>query len=70
HRRFIPNKILLLADGEAGQKRISGPMEWLNRLGPINGKATAYLCENNVCRLPASDPAELAAILDQQAIER
>ncbi len=70
HSRFIPNRILLLADGGAGQKQRSGPMEWLNHLDQVDGKATAYLCENHVCRLPASDPAELAAILDQQATKR
>ncbi len=45
-------------------------MEWFNHLNQVEGRATAYLCENQVCRLPVSDPAELAAILDQQATKR
>ncbi len=70
HCRFIPNKILLPVDGRNDQKQPAGPMEWLNRLGQAGGKATAYLCENYVCQLPVNDPAELAAILDQQATKR
>ena len=64
HRRFIPAKILLLADGSTGQKQL---VEWLPFVGdmrPIDGAATAYVCENRVCNLPTSDPSKLAALLD------
>lgn len=70
HSRFIPNRILLLADGQAGQKQPAGPMAWIDQYGQIAGKATAYLCEDYVCRLPITDPVELAAILDQPSKQR
>jgi len=31
---------------------------------PINGHPAAYVCEGFVCRVPVSDPGELAAQLE------
>jgi uncharacterized protein YyaL (SSP411 family) len=64
HERFIPNKVVLLADGGAAQERLAG---WQSVIGSItrrNGKATAYICEDYVCQLPTSDPAIAAELLD------
>jgi hypothetical protein len=30
----------------------------------VNGKATAYVCENYACKLPVTSSAELAELLD------
>ena len=68
HSRFIPNKILLLADGGLDQKQLAEQMEFINQLVQVDGKATAYFCENYVCRLPVTDPAELATTLDSHTI--
>ncbi|MEX2237112.1 MAG: thioredoxin domain-containing protein [Dehalococcoidia bacterium] len=35
----------------------------LEERGPIDGKPTAYVCENYACQQPVTDPAELAAKL-------
>jgi uncharacterized protein YyaL (SSP411 family) len=58
-RLFIPGKIVLLADGGPGQAFLATHNEFLKGLVPINGKATAYICENFVCRLPTNDIANL-----------
>ena len=63
HSRFIPGKILLLADGGAGQKTLSGYMEFVKDVKRLDGQATAYVCEDYVCKRPARDPAELAFLL-------
>jgi uncharacterized protein YyaL (SSP411 family) len=67
HSRFLPNKIILLADGGSGQKTLAEHMEFINSLRRVDGKATAYLCRNCVCRLPITEPAELASALDERA---
>ena len=63
HAHFIPNKIVLLADGGAGQQWLGGRLEFVKTVGPLDGKPAAYVCENFVCQLPTSDVAKLRALL-------
>jgi hypothetical protein len=66
-KRFLPVKIVLLTDGAPGHF-LEQYQPFLADLSQQENKATVYLCENFSCRLPTSDPAELAARLD--AIEK
>jgi len=66
HERFIPNKILLLADGGAGQSFLARGLAFLEGMSRQNGRATAYVCENYACRLPVSDPEGLSRQLDSR----
>ena len=52
---YIPNKILLLADGAEGQKFLASNLEFLREMQPIDAKATAFVCENYACQLPTTD---------------
>lgn len=63
HRLFIPNKIILLADGDAGQKFFAKRVSFMKDVMPSDGRATAFVCENFVCQLPTTNPAELASLL-------
>ena len=54
--RFLPNKVVALADGKAKIPLLEGR-------DPVNGKAAAYVCENMACKKPVTDPAELEALL-------
>ena len=63
HQRFIPGRVLLFADGGEGQRELARRLPSLEGIVPLNGKATAYLCENGACQLPTNDPAELIARL-------
>ncbi|MEI7948549.1 MAG: thioredoxin domain-containing protein, partial [bacterium] len=58
-RLFVPGKIVLLADGGAGQVFLASHVEFMKDLVPVDGKATAYMCEDFVCRLPTHDIAAL-----------
>ena len=56
HRHYLPNRVVLgvgegggLSDLPLGAGRAS-----------VGGVPTAYVCENYACRLPTSDPAQLA----------
>ena len=64
HQRFIPNKILLLADGAQGQKHLAEWLPFIKSMGRKQGRATAYICENYVCKLPTADPKVVATLLD------
>ncbi len=63
YRHFLPNTILLLADGGAGQKYLGEKNEAIRAMSPIDGKPAAYVCENFTCKAPVTDPKALAALL-------
>ncbi len=48
--RFLPNKIVLLADD-----RLTQWLPYAKDMKMVNGKATAYVCVNYACQLPTSD---------------
>ena len=62
--RFVPAKTVLLADNGAGQKWLAGRLEFLGTVGPIQGKAAAYVCENFVCQLPTTDSSTMIRLLE------
>ncbi len=62
-RHFLPNTIVLLADGADGQEYLGQKLEVIGQMSTIKGKAAAYLCENFTCQAPVTDPKELARLL-------
>ena len=63
YREYLPNKIILGADGGEGQTFLGERVAVIKEVSAIDGKATAYVCENYVCKLPTNDPAELRKML-------
>jgi uncharacterized protein YyaL (SSP411 family) len=64
HRHFVPNKVLLLADGGDGQAYLEKTLEALRGMKPVTGNATAYVCENFTCKAPVTDPKALGELLE------
>jgi uncharacterized protein len=64
HGRFIPHKILLVADGGAGQAQLMSLVPFVKGMDRRGGRATIYVCENYTCRLPTNDLAVAARLLD------
>jgi uncharacterized protein YyaL (SSP411 family) len=63
-QRYIPNKILMLADGGQGQRQLARWLPLLANVTRKQGRATAYICENYVCSLPTPDPHVVSRLLD------
>lgn len=63
HSRFIPNKILLLADNGKAQELLASYIPFIETVEMLNGKATAYICENYTCQLPTSSREMVARLL-------
>ncbi len=62
-RLFLPNKVLLWnGDGEGGE-RLGALAPHLSSMLPVDGRPTAYLCEQYACEQPLADPEELKARL-------
>jgi len=65
HKHYIPNKILLLADGSNGQATLAKKNDFIRNLKRIENKSTAYICEDFTCRLPITELKYLADILSK-----
>jgi uncharacterized protein len=60
-RRYVPNHVLAVADARDDRSRAAVAL--LLERPPIDGRPTAYVCERFTCKLPVTDPEELAAQL-------
>jgi hypothetical protein len=67
--RFRPNDIRLAADGGERSRRLATLAPWTAALGPLDGRAAAYVCVDHACRLPVTDPAAFAAALDPPVVD-
>jgi uncharacterized protein YyaL (SSP411 family) len=54
HSRYLPNKVALLVDDESRAALASYNPE-IGEMKPVDGKPSAYVCENFACQLPTSD---------------
>jgi hypothetical protein len=63
-QRYQPNRVLALAAPDDQASVAEVPL--LADRSAVGGKATAYVCEHFVCRLPVTDPDALSAQLDQE----
>lgn len=64
-RAFLPNGVLLYADGGQGQAWLGGRVEFFKEAGLLDGKAAAYACRNFTCQLPVNEPKKLEEILEK-----
>ncbi len=58
--RFIPNKVVLLKNNES---ELEGVAPYTKGQKKINEKATVYVCQNYVCKLPTNDPDRMLSLL-------
>ena len=63
HRHFLPNKVILLADGAEGSAFLEEKLDAVRGMKQLDGKPTAYVCENFTCQAPVNDPTELRRLL-------
>ena len=59
---YSPNKVVLLR-GPEGDGDITGIAEFTKSQASIDGKATAYVCLNYVCKLPTTDVDKMLELL-------
>jgi len=62
---FLPNKVMLLADGAPLPSTLSERLTPLTAMTRVAGKATAYLCEEFTCREPTTEATTLRKMLDK-----
>ncbi len=63
HEGLGSRRVLLAADGGAGQRWLAERASWLAAMKPVDGRATAYVCEQFTCQAPVTTPVELRTLL-------
>ncbi len=64
HSRFLPVKVLMVADEENAAALARHAPE-IAAMRPLEGRATAFVCENFACQLPVTEATQLGRLLDQ-----
>ena len=64
HRRFLPNKILALAEPDADGRTVEPSSAPLSGKRMLSGKTTVYVCENYRCSQPVINAANLEKMLE------
>ena len=68
-RHFLPDMVLLFADGGIAQEFLSERLPFIASMAPKDGFTTAYVCENYKCELPVNDIEQLATLLYRETSE-
>ena len=66
HQKYLPNKVILSADGGPGQAYLGRLIPTIKSMVPLKGRSAAYVCEDYICKLPTSDSKTLARLLEQK----
>ena len=67
-QRFLPDKVLALAEDDAAQKALSGVAPFVASLRKVEDRPTAFVCVGRACDLPVTDPQRLASLLDEGGV--
>ena len=59
HERLDLRRVVLAADQSEGQRWLAVRRAYLAEMNPLEGQATAYVCENFTCLAPVNSPEEL-----------
>lgn len=60
HSHYLPNKVLMLADGKSGQDFLAQYVPFIGTIRMVDGVSTAFVCENYTCQMPTSSPQVLS----------
>ncbi|MCH8110044.1 MAG: thioredoxin domain-containing protein, partial [Chloroflexi bacterium] len=63
YRNYLPNRVFL---GQGSDEGSLVGLPLLEDRGQINGRPTAYVCQNFICQLPVNEPSELAKQLAEE----
>ena len=67
---YIPNKVVIYADGDEGQKYLSEHQEYLQAINVEKGEHAVHLCDDYTCQSPAINLPSLRKILTETMDKR
>ncbi|MFX1294717.1 MAG: thioredoxin domain-containing protein [Promethearchaeota archaeon] len=67
-KQYIPNKIVILNPSEQKSHEILQIASFIQNKSVIDGKTTAYICNNNVCKNPVTTVKDMLEYLEVKSI--
>ena len=69
HGTFLPNSVVLLHEPDKADSTFYNIVPFIKNHIAIKGKATAYVCENYVCKEPVNDIAKFENLIARRAVK-
>jgi len=63
HLRHLPRRVLIVLDPVIQDSFLRSHRQSLGYFTQVDGRVTAYLCDNSACSLPVTDVAALDKLL-------
>ena len=63
HERLGPGRVVVAVTDDADRAWWAARAPGMAAMRPMDGKATAFVCEAGACQAPVTDPAALRALL-------
>jgi len=63
NRRFVPNKIVLLADSAESRQALSAAIPAIAAMERVDGRASAYVCRDYTCQMPVNTAESLDELI-------
>ena len=67
HSRHLSRRVLIVLDPYKQDSFLRSRRQSLDSFVPVDGRATAYVCDNFTCSLPITDVAALDKLLSESA---
>lgn len=69
-KHFLGNALILHACADANEAGLGKKFAQISRMGAVDGKAAAYVCENFTCKAPITESKELDELLKARGRSR
>jgi len=69
-RVYLPCGVQLTIEPGETQEALASRLPWLGAMSMVNGRATAYVCQDFTCQAPVTDPSALRALIADAAAPR
>ncbi|MGB7723636.1 MAG: thioredoxin domain-containing protein, partial [Bryobacteraceae bacterium] len=63
HSRFVPNRVIMLLDSPETRRALAAGIPSIEFMEKTGGRASAYVCRNYTCQLPATESEKLAELI-------
>jgi uncharacterized protein YyaL (SSP411 family) len=61
--RLVPNRVVMLVDSPEARRALAAGIPPIEFMQKMEGRASAYVCRNYTCQLPATEAEKFAELI-------